>query len=93
MDGMDRIREKKSLWKQKKFWISVFSFLAVAVLIFVLLGRNVSTVRIEKDKLMISPVSKGIFNDYIRVIGSVEPIRFIYLDAEEGRAKSRRNCE
>ncbi len=84
MDGMDRIREKKSLWKQKKFWISVFSFLAVAVLIFVLLGRNVSTVRIEKDKLMISPVSKGIFNDYIRVIGSVEPIRFIYLDAEEG---------
>lgn len=84
MDGMDRIREKKSMWKQKKIWISATSFLTVAVLIFILLGHNVSTIRIEKDKLMISPVSKGIFNDYIRVIGSVEPIRFIYLDAEEG---------
>jgi len=49
-----------------------------------LLGKNVSTVRTEKDKISISAVSKGIFNDYIRVIGSVEPIRFIYLDAEEG---------
>jgi len=84
MDGMDRIREKKSMWKQKKIWISATSFLTVAVLIFILLGHNVSTIRIEKDKLIISPVSKGIFNDYIRVIGSVEPIRFIYLDAEEG---------
>jgi HlyD family secretion protein len=84
MNGMDRIREKKSLWKQKKIWISVLSFLAVTVLIFILFRQNISTVRIEKDKLMISPVSKGIFNDYIRVIGSVEPIRFIYLDAEEG---------
>ena len=84
MDGMDRIREKKNLWKQKKFWLSVVSFLSVAVLIFIFFNQNVSTVRVEREKLMISPVSKGIFNDYIRVIGSVEPIRFIYLDAEEG---------
>lgn len=84
MDGMDRIREKRSLWKQKKFWISVVATLFLVVIVIMLLGKNVSTVRTEKDKISISAVSEGIFNDYIRVIGSVEPIRFIYLDAEEG---------
>lgn len=84
MDAMDRIREKRSLWKQKKFWISVVATLFLVVIVIMLLGTNVSTVRTEKDKISISSVSEGIFNDYIRVIGSVEPIRFIYLDAEEG---------
>ena len=84
MDGMDRVREKRSLWKQRKFWVAVVAGLFLVVVIIMLLGKNVSTVRTEKDKISISPVSEGIFNDYIRVIGSVEPIRFIYLDAEEG---------
>jgi HlyD family secretion protein len=84
MDGMDRIREKRSIWKQKKFWISVAAILSLVILITMLLGSNVSSVRVERDKISISDVADGIFNDYIRVIGSVEPIRFIYLDAEEG---------
>jgi HlyD family secretion protein len=84
MDGMDRVREKRSLWKQRKFWVSVVATLFLVIIVIMLLGKNVSTVRTEKDKISISSVSKGIFNDYIRVIGSVEPIRFIYLDAEEG---------
>ncbi len=37
-----------------------------------------------------STVKQGQFNDYIRVIGQVEPIATIYLDAEEGgRVKER----
>jgi len=81
---MDRVRAKRSLWKQRKFWLSVAATLFLVIIVIMLLGKNVSTVRTEKDKISISAVSKGIFNDYIRVIGSVEPIRFIYLDAEEG---------
>src|SRR5665648_1066925 len=84
MDGMDRIREKRSLWRQKKFWFSVVGVLFLVVIIAMLLRKNVSTVRIQEEKISISTISEGIFNDYIRVIGSVEPIRFIYLDAEEG---------
>jgi len=84
MDGMDRIREKRSLWKQKKFWFSVAGILFVVLVFVMLLRKNVSTVRIQEEKISISTISEGIFNDYIRVIGSVEPIRFIYLDAEEG---------
>ncbi|MCX6236219.1 MAG: HlyD family efflux transporter periplasmic adaptor subunit [Bacteroidia bacterium] len=81
---MDRVREKRSLWKQRKFWVSIVGALFLVIVVIMLLGKNVSTVRTEKDKISISVVSQGIFNDYIRVIGSVEPIRFIYLDAEEG---------
>jgi len=84
MDAMDRIREKKVWWKQKKFWLSAIGVLFLVMVITMLLGKNVSTVRIQEEKISISTISEGIFNDYIRVIGSVEPIRFIFLDAEEG---------
>ena len=84
MDAMDRIREKRVWWKQKKFWLSAIGVLFLVMVITMLLGKNVSTVRIQEEKISISTISEGIFNDYIRVIGSVEPIRFIYLDAEEG---------
>src|SRR5665647_2351240 len=84
MDAMDRIREKMVWWKQKKFWLSAIGFFFLVIVITMLLGKNVSTVRIQEEKISISTISEGIFNDYIRVIGSVEPIRFIYLDAEEG---------
>jgi HlyD family secretion protein len=40
--------------------------------------------RVEKEKLTISNVEKGLFNDYITIIGQVEPITTIYLDAIEG---------
>ena len=84
MDAMDRIREKRVWWKQKKFWLSAIGVLFLVMVITMLLGKNVSTVRIQEEKISISTISEGIFNDYIRVIGSVEPIRFIFLDAEEG---------
>ena len=84
MDGMDRVREKRSFWKKGKFWMAVGAFLLLGFLVILLLQGSTTTVRIEKDKLSVSTVTQGIFNDYIRVIGSVEPIRFIYLDAEEG---------
>jgi HlyD family secretion protein len=84
MDGMDRVLEKRSIWKQRKFWVAMVATIFLVVVVIMLLGKNVSTVRTEKDKISVSTISQGIFNDYIRVIGSVEPIRFIYLDAEEG---------
>ena len=84
MTGMDRIVEKKSLWKQWKFWAALFAGVTFVILVAVMYRSTLSTVRIEREKVAIGNVSKGIFNDYIRVIGAVEPIRFIYLDAEEG---------
>ena len=38
----------------------------------------------ELDKISIAEIEKDVFQDYIAVIGTVEPIRTIFLDAIEG---------
>lgn len=82
--GMDRVIEKnRGLQKKHIIWIAgglLFLFL-VGMIIF---GDHSPAFRVERDKLTISTVESGIFNDYISVIGTVEPITTIYLDAIEG---------
>ncbi|WP_346861240.1 biotin/lipoyl-binding protein [uncultured Draconibacterium sp.] len=82
--GMDKVIEKKKGLKLKHIiWIVVG--VAVAFAIYnMALGSSGSVYRAEKDKLSISTVENGLFNDYITVIGRVEPIYTIYLDVEEG---------
>ena len=90
---MDKaIEKKKGLQKKHLIWIAgaaLFLFLA-GMLIF---GDHSSAFRVERDKLTISAVENGIFNDYISVIGTVEPITTIYLDASEGGRVTERFIE
>ncbi|MFN8242324.1 MAG: HlyD family efflux transporter periplasmic adaptor subunit [Bacteroidales bacterium] len=46
--------------------------------------NNRSVFRTEKGKLVIEAVTRGQFNDYITLTGTVEPITTILLDAQEG---------
>jgi len=82
--GMDKVIEKKKgIQKKHIFWglgILIVGFLIVKLAF----GDHSSVFRAEKDKLTVSSVEDGIFNDYITVIGQVEPILTIFLDAEEG---------
>jgi HlyD family secretion protein len=82
--GMDKVIEKKKGIRPKHIiWgtgVLVIGFLLYKV-VFTETG---STFRAEKEKLTISTVEDGLFNDYITVIGNVEPITTIFLDAEEG---------
>lgn len=87
---MDRKIEKKKGFKRKHlYW--VIGGLAFAFLLYkAIFSSHTSTLKVEHDKITISKVQQGQFNDYIRVIGQVEPIATIYLDAEEGgRVKER----
>ncbi len=82
--GMDKKIEKKKGLKAKHI-IWIVGGLAFAFLLYkVVLGSSGSVFRAEKDKLTISSVTDGEFNDYITVIGQVEPITTIFLDVEEG---------
>jgi HlyD family secretion protein len=88
--GMDRVIEKKKGIRPKHIiWgtgVLVFGFLIYKVMF----SETGSTFRAEKDKLTISTVEDGLFNDYITVIGNVEPITTIYLDAiESGQIQER----
>jgi len=82
--GMDKVIEKKKGLRPKHIiWIA--GGLAFAFLLYkVFFSESSSTFRVEKDKVTISTVEDGLFNDYITVIGNVEPITTIFLDAEEG---------
>ncbi len=91
--GMDKVIEKeKGLRPKHIVWIVgglVFTFLLYKVIF----AESGSTFRAEKDKLTISTVEDGLFNDYITVIGNVEPITTIYLDAIEGGQVEERFIE
>ena len=88
--GMDKVIEKKKGIRPKHI-IWIVGAIAFAFLLYkVIFAENSSTFRAEKDKLTISTVEDGLFNDYITVIGNVEPITTIFLDAiESGQVEER----
>jgi len=91
--GMDRIIEtKKGLKKKHIIWILGGALLLFLIFKIVFAG-NSSIYRAEREKLTISTVEEGIFSDYISVIGKVDPISTIYLDAVEGGMVTERFIE
>lgn len=91
--GMDRKIEKKKGIRPKHI-IYVVGVLAFVFLMFkILKDANVSSLKVDRDKITIEEVKYGEFNDYIRTNGTVEPISTIYLDAEEGGQVKERLIE
>jgi HlyD family secretion protein len=90
---MDRVIEKKKGLKMKHIYIGGGVIILGFLIYQVLFASHESVFRVEKDKLTISTVEDGLFNDYITVIGQVEPISTIYLDAIEGGRVEERLIE
>jgi len=84
-----KIEKKKGLQRKHILWIAGV-LLFIFLLVKIIAGAGTKTLKVDRDKITISNVTRGQFNDYIRVSGQVEPIATIYLDAEEGgRVKER----
>ncbi|MDX9695761.1 MAG: efflux RND transporter periplasmic adaptor subunit [Bacteroidales bacterium] len=82
---MDRVIEKKYKWLTKKtIWIAVIALVIVVALFNIVFGDKSSKLNIETDKITIETITEDDFKDYIAVIGTVEPLKTIYLDAIEG---------
>ncbi|MBN2395000.1 MAG: biotin/lipoyl-binding protein, partial [Candidatus Atribacteria bacterium] len=81
---MDRPIEKKKGLKKKHIYIGVGVIAVVLLISQAFFGTNVSTIKVDIEKINIEKVSKDIFHDYITVQGNVEPIATIFLDAREG---------
>ena len=86
------------LEKKKGLQPKHYGYIAVgALLLFVgwklAFGNSKSTFRTEKERLSISPVSEGKFDDYITINGNVAPIATIYMDAYEGGRVSEKLIE
>ena len=82
--SMDRIIEKEKGLKPKTIILIIASLAVVALIVKLILMSGTSTFRAEKDKVTISEVENGSFKDYISLIGTVEPIKTIFLDVDEG---------
>lgn len=85
MDGMDRKIEKKNKFLSKKtLWIFLGALFVILIAYRLVFGDKSSKLNVDVEKITIETVKRDVFQDYIAVIGTVEPIRTIYLDAIEG---------
>lgn len=82
--SMDRVIEKKGLPLQKLgIAAAVLAGLAVAGWFLMDYGSGRSLV-IDNSRVIVSSVTRGIFEDFIPIRGQVTPRQTIYLDAIEG---------
>jgi HlyD family secretion protein len=90
---MDRkIKKKKITPKRISGVLLAGSFLAFGFYQFVL-GDYSTKLNVKKERLTISMVRRGPFQEYIPVIGTVIPKKTIYLDAVEGGRVETRYIE
>ncbi len=81
-----KIEKKKGVRGVKpRYWIYTgVGLLITAAIIWVATGDMGSTYKVDKTGLNIAPVTKGKFDDYVRVDGRVLPIRTVQISPEEG---------
>ncbi len=81
---MDRIIEKKR-WTVKKLATIAAASLFGAFIVYLLFFRDTSSrLYVDSDKMTISTVERGRFQEFIPVDGVVQPVVTIYLDAVFG---------
>ena len=90
---MDTRIERKSRFTKKQIYSVAGGLLLLLCVAWLVLRDTSSSMKVEKERLTISRVEQGQFNDYIRVIGQVLPSRIIYLDAIEGGRVEERLLE
>lgn len=81
---MDRKIEKKK-WPPKKIaWVSTATLFFAVVFYMIVFGDRSSKLNVNSDRITISTVYEGPFQEFIPISGSVLPIKTVFLDAIEG---------
>jgi len=81
---MDRKIEKKKWPPKKIITYGVISAIAIIILYSFIFGDRSSRLNVDKDKITISTVKYGPFQEYIPVTGTVMPIQTFLLDVSDG---------
>jgi HlyD family secretion protein len=84
-EGIDRRIEKKT-FTPKRIGLALAGLLVVGVLAYLIYGAATGgqALNVERDKLTVSTVTEGPFQEFIAVTGAVTPRNTVYLDAVEG---------
>ena len=81
--GMDRVIVSSKLSKRVKIAVAAGALL-IAALLFYLLAPSANSQTVAADRVTISTVQKGIFEDFLPLRARVTPLVSVYLDAVEG---------
>ena len=81
---MDRIIKKKKLTPKRIIGILLSGAFIVFCIKLLVFGDYSSKLNVKTERVTISTVREGPFQEYIPVIGAVVPKKTIYLDAMEG---------
>ncbi len=82
--SMDQIIKKKK-WPRRRIITYASAGTFVLLILYMLIFQtNRSTLNVETEKLTISTVQRGPFQEFIPVMGEVLPVQTIFLDVEEG---------
>lgn len=81
---MDKIIEHKKGIRRKHIPYIAGGVILIALVAFLILHDRSSSLIVDSGNISIEKVTKGQFDDYITIIGQVEPITTIYMDALEG---------
>lgn len=80
---MDRQIEKKSFLRRYAWYIAAAAALA-ALLVWIVLGTTANTMTVAASDITVSDVTRGKFDDYVRLNGQVLPIQVVQISPEEG---------
>ncbi|MDP8995276.1 MAG: biotin/lipoyl-binding protein, partial [Pseudomonadota bacterium] len=81
--AMDRVVERRGLRKEIKIALVAAAVLAAALL-FYLMAPSANSQTVAADRVTISTVERGRFDDFLPLRARVEPLVTVYLDAVEG---------
>ncbi|UCD38141.1 MAG: HlyD family efflux transporter periplasmic adaptor subunit [Fidelibacterota bacterium] len=90
---MDRIIEKRKWPVRRIAWITVAVLVPIIITLQLVFGDRSSKLNIDSQRLRITQVREGQFQDFIPVTGAVIPILTVYLDAMEGGRVEERFVE
>jgi len=90
---MDIALEKKRFTPKKIIMIAGAAIIAILILFVIFSSTGNSKLNVEKERITISSVQNGNFQENIPVNGVVLPIKTIYLDAMEGGRVEERFVE
>ena len=84
MTSMDRPIKKRKWVRKLILGVFIFGGLAAVAIYYFYFQDRSSKLNVDARKIIISTVTKEPFQEFIPVLGKVEPISTVYLDAIEG---------
>ena len=82
--GMDRTIEKSKFSLPKWLWAVLVALLIAGFYWLVKDQVSGKSLAVNSSRIVISPVTQGIFEDFIPIRGRIAPAKTVYLDAIEG---------